>query len=125
MADYSDLQYSSSFWREKLGENFAENLKKEDKLHLILSLIIFLATPFYEVLYFMFSSRLPSVQSRATGFMKPFKESGTHTIIFGPTTIYNLWHARSKTTRERLHSQIVEPCAHELALKESNQLIKN
>jgi hypothetical protein len=42
MADYSDLQYSSSFWREKLGENFAENLKKEDKLHLILSLIIFL-----------------------------------------------------------------------------------
>jgi hypothetical protein len=83
MADYNDLQYSPNFWRDKLGEKFAENLKKEDKLHLILSLIIFLATPFYEVLYFMFSSQLPSVQSRATSFMKPFKESGTHTTTFG------------------------------------------
>jgi hypothetical protein len=41
MVDKNDLQYSSSFWREKLSKNFAENLKKEDKFHLILSLIIF------------------------------------------------------------------------------------
>lgn len=110
------LLYDNKFWRGKLGTE-TQDIDLEEKLHLIFSLCVFLGVTVIQYLQFIFSSDIQTVKQRAGIFM------GSQTKPGGAVTIYNLWHTRFPKARGHLHD-IVHQCALEMALEESDKIIK-
>ncbi len=121
------LQYSSDFWEDI----FAGQQTPRDttgKLHLVFSLLVYLALPLHQLLVFSFSSHITAVRARANRFFN----YRTHTNIDSDATghvfwlekVYHLWHDNWANARGHLHELIVQPCAEEVAVLESNELIK-
>ncbi|KAJ7197457.1 hypothetical protein GGX14DRAFT_574239 [Mycena pura] len=73
-----------------------------------------------EFLVFLFESSIPAVKQRVGIFM-----GNTQTNDFGPERVFKAWHNRFPGSVPHLHSMIVKPCMHEMALKESDQVINN
>jgi hypothetical protein len=72
MADDNKLQYSSAFWKEKLGEEFSFKMDIKQRLHLIFSLLVFLRVTVLELLVFIFGSQIMEVRTRATRSIESF-----------------------------------------------------
>ncbi|KAI0691455.1 hypothetical protein C8T65DRAFT_745440 [Cerioporus squamosus] len=119
----ADLKYSAAFWQAALGANVPTQL--EDRLHLVVSLIIFLTLPIGRLLIFIFSSDIKSVKTRAGIFLGHNKTSQKPDEVFLPATVYQLWHTRWPKSRKLLHRLLVEPCARELAVQESDHIIRH
>lgn len=118
----SSLKFDSRFWEEHLSDIDTKDL--ETKLHLVMSLLIFLGISFQKFLRFMFSSDISSVRTRASRFMGYTPSAKQEDNSFYPGTIFNLWHSRWPDSRPHLH-QMIEPCAHEIALEESDRIIQD
>lgn len=112
-------------WFSILPPEFS-NLNPEQKVHLVVSLIMYLMVPLHSLLWFLFESPDPDIKMRASSFLKiqghasPGSENE-----FAPKKLYRLWHDRFPKCRKALHSSIVVPCAHEMALAESNRGISD
>lgn len=117
-----ELKYSSLFWEGILTpENIPRSL--EDKLHLVLSLIIFLSIPLSRLLVFLFSCDIQAIRNRVSIFMGHHRAAQDPEDVFLPSTIYKLWHTRWPKARKLLHEFIIQPCASEIAVKESDKII--
>lgn len=116
------LQFDNNYWEKHLSDMAKANV--ETRLHLVTSLIIFLALSFRQLLQFMFSSDIPAVKNKASRFMRHTPTAKDEDQRFPPSTVYNLWHARWTHSHPMLH-QMIQPCAHEIALEESNRIIKD
>lgn len=116
------LSFDSLYWEKHLPGMQDSDL--DTKLHLIASLIIFLSVTVQQTLLFIFSSDIPAVKARASRFMGYFSTTKNEDLRFPPSTLYQLWHSRWPQARPHLHAMI-EPCAHEIALEESNWIIKD
>ena len=57
------LLYNNNYWQEKLGAEFYGN-NLENKLHLILSLLVFLKISLVQFLAFAFSSNIGKVKGK-------------------------------------------------------------
>ncbi|KAI1795010.1 hypothetical protein LXA43DRAFT_939422 [Ganoderma leucocontextum] len=122
------LQYSSDFWEEV----FAGQETPKDttgKLHLVFSLLVYLALPLHHLLVFAFSSHIKAVRTRANRFFDYRTHAGAESTeppgrIFWPERVYRLWHENWVNAQGHLHELIVQPCAEEVAVEESDELIK-
>ncbi|KAG5645294.1 hypothetical protein DXG03_006483 [Asterophora parasitica] len=115
----NSLQFPPEYWTAQLGG--MERASLTTKLHLVFSLMIFLGVSIQQLLQFIFSSDIRSVKDRSSRFMG-YTESATLENRFYPSNIFHLWHTRWPAARRYLHEMII-PCAHEIVLEESDQII--
>jgi hypothetical protein len=96
----------------------------QTKLHLIFSLVMFLGVSVRQLMQFIFSSDIQDVKNRAARFMGHTPTAVDTDQQFPPATVFNLWHLRWPHVRHLLHNTI-QPCAHEIALEESDRIIRD
>jgi hypothetical protein len=119
----SSLEFDSAYWEQHLPDG----MQKADlptKLHLIFSLVIFLSISVRQLLQFIFSSDIHEVKNRASRFMGHTPTAVDKDLQFPPATVFDLWHTRWPHARGLLHNMI-QPCAHEIVLEESDNIIKD
>jgi hypothetical protein len=117
------LNYGERFWSEKLGP--AKSYSIEQKFHLIFSLIIYLGVSLAKFLSFAFESTIPDIRNRAGRFLGFTPSALSEDAQFPPRALFKLWHDKFPDARQKLHELIVAPCAHEMAVDESNKLIEH
>ncbi|KAH9912508.1 uncharacterized protein B0H18DRAFT_1127083 [Fomitopsis serialis] len=117
-----NLKFDRAYW-DDLFEHTAQPTSEADKLHLVFSLIIYLGLALSKLLTFAFTSKIRVVRERAGTFLSIWKGAG-QSEWYGPSELYNIWHDEWPRTRGELHERIVKPCAHKIALDESNRVIQ-
>ncbi|KAJ7722835.1 hypothetical protein B0H16DRAFT_1473181 [Mycena metata] len=119
------LSYDHTFWREKLPDA-EKGLSLEMRLHLIFSLTMYLSVSVRQLMHWIFTTDIPSVFRRVSIFMGFFESEITPEAQFGPAMLFGLWRTRGRWPRAQSHlREMTIPCAHELALQDSNRLINN
>ncbi|KAF7969486.1 hypothetical protein HWV62_27227 [Athelia sp. TMB] len=116
------LQFNSDYWRQKIPG--MQNYDIKTKLHLILSLVIFLSISIQCLLEYIFSTNIMAVKSRASLFMSHKPSANTLDGQFYPSMIYRLWHTLWPNVPGQLH-KMIQLCAHKIVLGESNAIIKD
>lgn len=121
--DTHQLIYNHTFWNEKLGH--PSNIHASRKPHLLFSLMVYLAYPMGQYLWWIFMSEIPLVKTRVTKFLtyeKNTPKDSPHQ--FWPSTLYRNWHTH-KICAKHMHETIIDPCINHLVISESNKLSKN
>jgi hypothetical protein len=119
----SSLEFDSAYWEQHLSDGMQKS-DLQTKLHLIFSLLIFLTVSVRQLLQFIFSSDIKEVKNRASRFMGHTPTAMDEDLWFPPSTLFNLWHVRWPHVQHLLHNMI-QPCAHEIVLEESDNIIKD
>ncbi|KAJ7145300.1 hypothetical protein C8R43DRAFT_1129975 [Mycena crocata] len=118
------LQFDSDFWQDRLGNIPTKSL--DTKLHLILSLVIYLSVSIRHLLTFIFTSEIQSVKDRAARFLG---YTPTHTDPrgrFPAAYIFSLWLARCKSPVQREQILLmITPVAKAAVLADSDNVIKD
>ena len=83
-----------------------------------------LSVSVWQLLQFIFSSDIHEIKNRTSQFMGHTPTAVDKDLQFPPSTLFNLWHNRWPHVRHLLHDMI-QPCAHEIALQESDNIIKD
>ncbi|KAG6835515.1 hypothetical protein H0H93_000635 [Arthromyces matolae] len=116
----SSLRFDSTFWDQHLPGYKSATL--ETRLHLILSLVLFLSVSIQQLLLFMFTTDISAVKRRVGKFMGFTPSAASEADRFYPSTLFNIWHNNWPSSRAHLHNMI-QPCLHEMVLEESNRLV--
>ncbi|KII82757.1 hypothetical protein PLICRDRAFT_181073 [Plicaturopsis crispa FD-325 SS-3] len=116
--DPNKLEFNSEYWQNILPP--MDDITLDTKLHLILSLVLYLAVTVRQLLEFIFTTEITAVKSKASVFMSRRKSLEQ----FAPAVLFQLWHTRWPKVRTYLHEMII-PCAHEIALEESDSIIRD
>jgi hypothetical protein len=119
----SSLQFDSAYWELHLGDSM-QKAELQTKLQLIFSLVMFLGVSVRQLINFIFSSDIQDVKNRAARFMGHTPTATDTDQRFPPATVFNLWHSRWPHVRHLLHGMI-QPCAHEIVLDESDRIIRD
>ncbi|KAJ6500254.1 hypothetical protein DFH09DRAFT_1289841 [Mycena vulgaris] len=116
------LQFDASYWEDKLGDLSNESL--DTKLHLILSLVLFLGVSVRHLLVFIFTTQIKPVKDRAARFLG---YTPTHTdpdARFPAAHIFSLWLERCKSSAQREQIvQMIKPVAEAIVLEDSDRVI--
>jgi hypothetical protein len=125
LSKLATLEYDPEYWRRRLPEA-EKGLPLEMRLHLIFSLIMYLSVSVRQLIDWLFTTDIPCVFRRVATFMGFYESENTLEAQFGPAMLFGLWRDRGRWPRaqKRLRTMII-PCAHELALQDSNRLINN
>ncbi|KAJ7493794.1 hypothetical protein FB451DRAFT_1077509 [Mycena latifolia] len=118
------LQFSTEYWEKNLPG--IQKLGPEAKLHLILSLVIFLGVSIRPLLVFIFESPIQAVSDRASRFLGYSPSADDPHMQFPPSHIFSIWTERCTSAAQ--HNQMREmitPLAHAIVLEESDNIIKD
>ncbi|KAG6810315.1 hypothetical protein H0H93_015047 [Arthromyces matolae] len=116
----SSLRFDQSFWEKHIPSY--ESATLETKLHLIMSLVIFLSVSIQQLVLFMFTTNISAVKRRAGKFMGFTPSAPNDSDQFYPATLFGIWHDQWPSSRVHLHDMI-KPCAREIVLEESDCLV--
>ncbi|KAJ7791458.1 hypothetical protein B0H14DRAFT_2624967 [Mycena olivaceomarginata] len=87
---------------------------------------MYLSISVRQLIYWIFTTNIPSVSRRVSFFMGFNESESTPEAQFGPAMLFGLWRDRIRWPRAQRHLRTMTiPCAHELALQDSNRLINN
>jgi hypothetical protein len=115
------LQYDDDYWKEILDKDIRRaSLGK--KLHLVFSLVMFLQISVMQLLNFIFTSEIKEVRSRAARFLGHTPTATSEDMEFPPGMVFRAWHEKFPKAKPQLH-KMVQPCALEMVLEESDKLI--
>ncbi|KAJ7367233.1 hypothetical protein DFH08DRAFT_1005503 [Mycena albidolilacea] len=79
-----------------------------------------------QLIYWIFTTNIPSVSRRVSFFMGFNESESTPEAQFGPAMLFGLWCDQIRWPRAQKHLRTMTIlCAHELALQDSNRLINN
>ncbi|KAH7905194.1 hypothetical protein BJ138DRAFT_1106182, partial [Hygrophoropsis aurantiaca] len=92
----------------------------EMQCQLVFTLILYLNLSIRDLLFFIFESKISTVKHRAGMFMAFDRRRD---IPFAPAKLYKIWHDRFPRSKPHLHDLIIEDCANEIVLEESNAVI--
>ena len=115
------LLYDGDYWKTVL-ENDIKTKSLDEKLHLIFTLVIFLQISIAQLLNFIFTSRIKEVQNRAARFLGHTPTATSEDKAFPAGMIFRAWHENFPKAKKNLH-KMVQPCAVEMVLEESDKLI--
>lgn len=77
-------------------------------------------------MYWLFTTEIPCVTKRISHFMGFFGAESTPEAQFAPAMIFDLWRNDKRWPKAQKHlRQMTIPCAHELALEDSNRVISS
>ncbi|KAG8938816.1 hypothetical protein FRC04_007424 [Tulasnella sp. 424] len=120
------LDYDSDFWESLLPVDVKtvcldpKNITA--RIHLIISLILYLAVPLKQLLHYLFSSANHQVALSAGKFISRRDEQQ---IPFGPSDLYQLWYIRYPKCRDNLAELVIRPSAQSIVLAESDRAISD
>ncbi|KAI0709712.1 hypothetical protein C8Q72DRAFT_799367 [Fomitopsis betulina] len=90
------LKYDNTYWNSVLPPE-KQPQGEEEKLHLIISLLVYLGLSLSKVLHFVFTSQIKSVKERAGVFLSVRRGAGMKER-FPPAEIFGLWNGYSPST---------------------------
>jgi hypothetical protein len=118
------LQYDHDFWRGKLGD--LSNASLDNKLHLILSLVIFLAVSIRELLVFIFTTELKPVKDHAARFLGYSPTRDDLNLRFPAAHIFSVWLEQCHIPDQRAQMRFtITPLAKVMVLEDSDRVIKD
>jgi len=115
------LLYDENYWMEVLKQDI-KKISLNKKLHLIFTLVMFLQISVAQLLNFIFTSPIKEVQNRAARFLGHTQTATSEDKAFPAGMIFHAWHKKFLKARKNLH-KMIEPCAVEMVLEESDKLI--
>ncbi|KAG8964698.1 hypothetical protein FRC05_003597 [Tulasnella sp. 425] len=120
------LSYNNEFWEALLPEDVKSACQDHGniltRIHLIVSLILYLAMPLKQLLHYLFSTTNHRV-SQATG--RFISRRDEQQIPFGPSDLYNLWYTRYPKCCNNLTDLIIKPSIRAIVLAESDSAISD
>jgi hypothetical protein len=120
------LQYNNDYWESLFPPGHLTGLTVEARLHLIFSLMIYLSVTTRQLLYWLFTTEIPCVTRRISHFMGFFASEHTLEAQFGPAMVFGLWRNQEQWPKAQKYIREMSiPCAHELALQDSNRVISS
>ncbi|KAJ7034457.1 hypothetical protein C8F04DRAFT_573705 [Mycena alexandri] len=88
--------------------------------------MIFLSVSTRQLIYWLFTTEIPSVTKRISHFMGFFGTEDTLETRFAPALIFNLWRDADRwPNAQKYIREMAIPCAHELALQDSDRIISS
>ncbi|KAJ7239495.1 hypothetical protein C8J57DRAFT_1727340 [Mycena rebaudengoi] len=109
------LKFDSDYWETSLPD--IQKLPAEEKLHLILSLVIFLGVSIRALLAFIFESNILAVKDRASRFLGYTPSHDDPHLRFPPSHIFAIWTERCTSTDQRDQlREMITPLAHAIDL---------
>ncbi|KAJ7077663.1 hypothetical protein B0H15DRAFT_915181 [Mycena belliarum] len=88
--------------------------------------MIFLSISTRQLFYWLFTTEIPSVKKRIAHFMGFFGTESTLEAQFAPAMIFSLWRDGKRWPKAQKYvREMTIPCAHELALQDSDRLISS
>ena len=117
------MHYQQSYWHKILGPRMGK-IDNEHKKHLVFTLLQYLELPTLDFLEFIFERKIEDVNRRAGTFMSYDTRKLDEARRFGPGVIFKMWHDNWPDSRPHLHA-MVQKCAQEIALEESDNIIKD
>ncbi|KAJ7704166.1 hypothetical protein B0H16DRAFT_719592 [Mycena metata] len=88
--------------------------------------MIFLSVSTRQLMHWLFTTEIPAVTKRISHFMGFFATESTLETQFAPALIFNLWRDGNRWPKAQKHiREMVIPCAHELALQDSDRVISS
>ncbi|KAG8961831.1 hypothetical protein FRC00_011095 [Tulasnella sp. 408] len=120
------LDYDDQFW-DSLLPNEVKTRCLDPKnimarIHLVASLILYLAVPLKQLLHYLFSSANHRVLIAAGKFIS---RRDDQQIPFGPSDLYDLWYTRHPKCRYNLAELVIKPSARTIVLAESDRAISD
>lgn len=79
---------------------------------------------FSKIFTFAFTSNNPRIRQCAGKFLAVPHAGVGRQQRYAPAELYKRWHSWSPAVRHKLHSHFVKPCMEEIAVTESNAIIK-
>lgn len=120
------LYYDKTYWEARFPQDQLKGLTMEGRLHLVFSLMIYLSVNTRQLMYWLFTTEIPAVTQRVGHFMGFFSTESTLEAQFGPAMLFGLWRDSKRWPRAQAHiREMTIPCAHELALEDSDRVISN
>ncbi|PPQ88111.1 hypothetical protein CVT26_015015 [Gymnopilus dilepis] len=119
----TQLHYGNGYWTNMLGKD-ARKMTLEDRLHLLLSLLIFLQLSLTKVLEFIFTSKVNEVRTRASIFMAHRPSAATDEAKFAPQVTFRAWQQNFPDSRKYL-GKTVAAFAQKIATEESDRVIND
>ncbi|KAJ7834459.1 hypothetical protein B0H14DRAFT_3462048 [Mycena olivaceomarginata] len=88
--------------------------------------MVFLSISTRQFMHWLFTTEIPSVSKRISHFMGFFATETTPEAQFAPAMLFALWRNETRwpKAQKRLREMTI-PCAHELALQDSDRLISS
>ncbi|KAK7035018.1 hypothetical protein R3P38DRAFT_3184554 [Favolaschia claudopus] len=118
------LKYDDTYWKSLFPAGHLSGLSLEDRLQLIFSLMIFLSVSTRQLVYWLFTTEIPCVTKRISHFMGFFGTESSLESQFAPALIFGLWLDGKRWPKAQKYiREMCIPCAHELALEDSNRVI--
>jgi hypothetical protein len=103
-----------------------KGLTLEARLHLVFSLMIYLSITTRQLMYWLFTTDIPCVSRRISHFMGFFGTESTPEAQFAPGMLFSLWRDATRWPKAQKYIREMSiPCAHELALQDSNRVISS
>jgi hypothetical protein len=116
------LKFDSDYWETTLPD--VQKLPADDKLHLILSLVIFLGISIRALLAFIFETNIQAVKDRASRFLGYTPSHEDPHLRFPPSHIFSIWAERCSSTEQRAQlREMITPRAQAVVLEESDAII--
>jgi len=84
------LLYGNEYWENILGQDVRQ-MPLERRLHLVLSLVIFLQISVAKLLYCVFTSTVDEVKTRSSRFMGYTPSARTEDLKFPPGMVFRAW----------------------------------
>ena len=101
------LKYDNTYWNSVLPPE-KQPQGEEEKLHLIISLLVYLGLSLSKVLHFVFTSQIKSVKERAGVFLSVRRGAGMKER-FPPAEIFGLWNGYSPQAHCAVHKRVIKP----------------
>jgi hypothetical protein len=117
------LYYNDGYWEGILGHD-VRKMPLERRLHLVLSLVIFLQISVAKLLYFIFTSTVDEVKARSSRFMGYTLSARTEDLKFPPGMVFRAWLENFPDAEEHMLNMI-EPFAQATVGKESDKMIRD
>ncbi|KAF8805014.1 hypothetical protein BYT27DRAFT_7169609 [Phlegmacium glaucopus] len=117
------LYYNNVYWEGILGHD-VRKMPLERRLHLVLSLVIFLQISVAKLLYFIFTSTVDEVKMRSSRFMGYTPSATTEDLKFPPGMVFRTWLENFPDAEEHMLNMI-EPFAQATVVKESDKMIRD
>ncbi|KAH9837857.1 uncharacterized protein C8Q71DRAFT_857035 [Rhodofomes roseus] len=118
------LKFDNTYWQDILPDE-VRKAPDDERIHLLASLLVFLNVPVHRFLGFIFSSDHEVVKIRVGQFMGYHKSMFNPEDRFQPLGLFKMWHEKWPKSRTNLMELIVQPYARDIALSESNRVIRD
>ncbi|KAK7005542.1 hypothetical protein R3P38DRAFT_2794707 [Favolaschia claudopus] len=119
-----DQNYDNKYWQSKFSTDELKGLSLDPEFQLVFSLTVFFSVSIRQLFQWLFTTDIPRVTRAVSHFMGYFATQHSLEDQFGPAMLFALWRDANRYPKAQKYlRQMTIPCAHELILEDSDQVI--